>query len=215
MVNKKILAGAGVVIVGALVGGYLFLSGKGPASLVSPASKSPAKVTEKAKPLELTIWKDPLGFTFSYPKDAKLNPHDEDQENYAHVELTSSEHPGGIIVWAKDTTYATVEDWVNEDPVAMEASALGTNLSEEEAKKLFIVQPEKRLVTGAIYDNLLFLIEVTPRNESYWERAYDEVLKSFSFGTVAGSGDSVPGGQESAGGEEESGGIDEGEEVVE
>ena len=52
--------------------------------------------------IEYATWKDPLGITFSYPVDAIIDKHDEDKENYMHVEITSATHSGGLVLWAKD-----------------------------------------------------------------------------------------------------------------
>ena len=44
------------------------------------------------------MWDDPAGFTFDYPEGVAIDKHDEDQENYAHVELTHPQHQGKILV---------------------------------------------------------------------------------------------------------------------
>ena len=206
MQNKKILVIGGVAFLFAfLVVGFFLLKQKPSGSLVFPSGKR-ISLTPTEVPLKMTAWKDPLGFTFPYPKEVKLDPHDEDQENYAHVELTNATHSGNIIVWAKDTEFSSIEDWVNDDPMATSASVLDATLAGVSAKKLYFAQPVKKLVTATIYDELLFLIEMVPDSGTFWGKIYDDLLKGFSFGTMAGSSEGLEGEGEV---------IDEGEEIIE
>ena len=41
---------------------------------------------------EKTAWDDQSGFTIQYPISLKLNSHNEDKDNYAHLEFTSATH---------------------------------------------------------------------------------------------------------------------------
>lgn len=140
-----------------------------------------AKPTESPKE-ELTSWEDQSGFKFEYPKSLKLNPHEEDQENYAHLELTSTEHEGGLIVWAKDTKLETIVDWAKEAKVQ---NAIDTTLSEESAKKELINSPDGKeagkLVTSAIHKGYLYQIDVTLADRDYWNKIYDTVSSTFKF----------------------------------
>src|SRR3990170_8059 len=68
--------------------------------------------TPTPTPVELALWEDQSQFTFQYPKYLNLNPHPEDEENYAHLELTREGSAGSIILWAKDSKYQTVDDYV-------------------------------------------------------------------------------------------------------
>jgi hypothetical protein len=46
-----------------------------------------------------------------------VDKHDEDQENYAHIEMTHKDQPGTIIIWAKDTTAVDGAGWVKKEKV--------------------------------------------------------------------------------------------------
>lgn len=209
--NKKILVIGFLVLLVLGAGGFFLIKSNKQAGLVTP-SLNREKAVPTGKPFQLTKWDDPLGFSFSYPSELKLNPHDEDQENYAHIEITSSTESGKIIVWSSDTEFSNIEDLIKDDPIATNASSLDTNLGGISAKKLYFSQPEKKLMTAAIYDDLLFLVELYPGNGTYWGKIYDELLKNFSFGTMAKS-TTNNGEEEVSSGEE--GGIDEGEEIIE
>jgi len=214
MPKKKIPVIVGIIVVILIaLSFYFFQRSKTSSSIQSPVGSSPGNKLPASEKLKLTEWKDPLGFSFSYPQDVKINPHDEDQENYAHVELTSVKHPGNLVIWAKDTEFASMDDWTKGDQMATISSTLDTTLSQAPAKKFYTKNP-KLLVTGSIYDQLLFIIEGS--TDTYWESIYNEVTKSFSFGTVSGQEQKIT--QESPedySGEESEGDISEGEEVVE
>ncbi len=151
---------------------------EGPVSVQTPAP-TPAAL--------LLTWDDPAGFSFSYPEGLTVNKHDEDNQNYAHVELTSKDHPGSLIVWAKDTNSADVKAWVNTDKTFAGASVIDTTIGSQPAKKVTIASPEKR-ITGTIFDELLFMIETTLTDKLYWSGVDEQVAGSFEFTPTAGGG---------------------------
>ncbi len=124
--------------------------------------------------VELTTWNDPAGFSFQYPKDLSVNKHEEDPDNYAHVELTNKAHPGSIIVWASDVSSA----WPPKG-----GTHIDTTLGGIPAKKILIASPSAKLIVGAISDGLLFKIEGTYADKQYWQPIEDTVIKSFMFVT--------------------------------
>jgi len=205
--NKKILAVLGIVLFIILgLGGYYFFNKRNKSFVASPNTLE-NKTVPSEKPFELAKWEDPLGFTFSYPKELNLNPHDEDMENYAHIELTSGAESGKIIIWAKDTSFLTIEDFIKEDPIATSASSLDTTLANIPAKKINITKPEKKLITATIYDELLFLIETEQGQSDYWSRVNDEIIKNFTFAETSS--------ENSSDGQSSGESYDEGEEVIE
>ena len=70
----------------------------------------PTPVIEK-----LSEWKDPAGFSFSYPEGLTVDKHDEDQENYAHIEMTLKDTLGNVIVWAKDAPASDLAAWIKKE----------------------------------------------------------------------------------------------------
>lgn len=130
--------------------------------------------------VELATWKDPAGFTFQYPKALIVDKHDEDIDNYAHVEMTSKDHPGSIIVWAKDTQAADVNAWVKTEKQFGGAAVSEATLGGKPAKTVSVDSP-KKMFTGAISDELLFMIETAPVDAAYWTSIHDGIVKSFAF----------------------------------
>lgn len=131
---------------------------------------------------ELAVWEDQAGFTFQYPKDVLVNKHDEDTENYAHIEMTSSAHPVKLIVWAKDTTYADIAAWVKKDKALTGAVSVDTTLGGQPAKKIILTTPSKKIIIGTISDQILFTIESEPsENDEYWIKVSDTIVPSFAF----------------------------------
>lgn len=172
-------------------------------SIVSPVT-GPTVESE----VKLTTWEDPAGFSFSYPENIAIDPHEEDEENYAHLELISpSDSEGKIIIWVKETDYTDIEDWVEE--ASRDVQVLDTELDGEPAKKIAYSDPQK-LVTAAIDIDALVLIEMTPDDQDYWQAVYDQILKSFTFIPLEGEATTAPAPAESSGGI-----IEEPEEVIE
>lgn len=196
----------GIVIVLILAGGIIvFKIKKSRAPLVGP-------VVQETESPKLTTWEDPAGFSFSYPEEVEIDPHEEDTENYAHLELTSPGRSGNVQVWVKETDYSEIEEWVDEE-VGEEEQIFDSELSGEPAKKIAYSDPEK-LVTAAIDVDALVLIEMTPDEESYWQDVYNQILGSFAFIPLEGEEAVSPSTTEGGGG---GGGgiIYEAEEVIE
>ncbi|KKU86267.1 MAG: hypothetical protein UY16_C0059G0002 [Candidatus Gottesmanbacteria bacterium GW2011_GWA2_47_9] len=144
------------------------------------------EVTAQPTPPEMLTWKDPAGFSFQYPKDVSVNPHKEDEENYAHVELTQKDHPGKLVVWVKDTTAFDASAWVKTEKRFKAANVMDTTLGGQPGKKVLLTDPESLLVSGTVFDELLFMIETTPTDAAYWGATHETVTNSFVFTPLAG-----------------------------
>jgi len=138
--------------------------------------------TVTVAPKELLVWDDPAGFSFKYPNDLTVNKHDEDTKNYAHVELTSTGHAGNIIIWAKDTTYQTVAEWIKGDATVSAAPSVDTTLGLKEAKKLILSGTTKKMITAAIDEDVLVTVEGDMQtDEAYWTDIYAGIVQTFAF----------------------------------
>lgn len=217
--NKKFLIIGGMVGFLLILGVAILLVSQKSSFLLSPIVSDEKAVGEEA--VKLMTWEDPAGFSFTYPENIEIDPHEEDEENYAHLELTSSSHSGRIIIWVKDNNYTDIEKWASQE--ATEGGQIfDTELGGEPAKKIAYVEPAK-LVTVTIDVDALVLIEMIPDGEGYWQEVYDQVIDSFAFiplegepafaGASAGKEAVAPGPWEGGGG---AGGIiEEAEEVIE
>lgn len=153
-----------VIVVGGLLGGagsgYYLWYGRGKPT--SPLSGSTVSIeTPTPTPQELITWTDPAGFSFQYPKELSLNKHDEDNQNYAHLEFTMKDHPGNLIVWAKDTNSTDVAKWVKSEKRFLNANSLDTTLGGKPGKKIMVSTPSAMLITGTIDEGIVFTIEST------------------------------------------------------
>ncbi len=163
------------VISGVVIGGgYYFWQSK--IKVVSPVSQQ-ASVSISPIQEELTTWEDPSEFSFSYPKVLKLNPHDEDQKNYAHLELTSETHTGRIILWVKDTNETSIDSWAKKNDAE---GALDTTLGEEKAKKVLLTDPSQKIITSALHNGYLYQVE-GETGDDYWKKVYEDILTSYKF----------------------------------
>ena len=137
-------------------------------------------------PFSLQTWEDPAGFIIDHPDDVLIQTHEQDDDiNYAHLEFTHQDHPGSLIVWVKDlpidpagNTVLTLEEWKRLSPYT-EANSIDTTLGGEEAIKIQTQSPEQKLLTVTIYDDLLFLVDTTPIDTSYWTAIHETVSDSF------------------------------------
>ena len=172
--NKKLLIILAVVLVLPIAGIIIFKS-KQRTGLDTPLDNP---TVESGSVVKLTVWEDPAGFSFSYPEEIEINPHSEDEENYAHLELVSpSESEGKIIIWVKETEFTDIEDWAE---ATTGGQVFDTELDAEPAKKVAYSEPTK-LVIAAIDVDVLVLIEMTPDKTGYWQKVYDKILSSFKF----------------------------------
>ncbi len=142
--------------------------------------------TPTPTPPMLVVWEDPAGFTMKYPNDITLDTNEDDDTVYAHVVLTHSDHPGSLTVWVKDPPKDTdgkpvlaFDAWVALSPEYVEALALDTTLGGKPAKKLVIPGNPKKIHTGTIFEDALFLLEATLEDEQYWQAVHDIVQRDF------------------------------------
>ncbi|MCX6724910.1 MAG: hypothetical protein NTV20_02305 [Candidatus Shapirobacteria bacterium] len=204
--KKKVLIIISVLVLIA-IGVFVFLYQKPSSGLVSPLTNQ--KTESEAK---LLAWEDPAGFKFSYPEEIKINNHPEDEENYAHLELTSSSHAGSILVWMKDTNYKNIQDWVKKENATESAQVFDSDLGGHPAQKLAFTSPQK-MVTATLDGNVIVLIEVYPEDQ-WWNQIYNQILSGFEF--IPLQGEITPSQTSGSSGQGNGGGIiDEGEEIIE
>ena len=159
----------------------------------TPTSENTDRVGLTKPETELATWEDAAGFSFEYPKDVIIDPHTEDVANYAHLELSHTEHPGGIVVWVKDlplskkgSAVTSNAEWIESVDEFAEASVVDTTLGGEKAKKVLVSGENPNVTIGAVYDDVLWLIEVNPKDAEYWNGVLDEVLTSFEYTSLPG-----------------------------
>jgi hypothetical protein len=190
----------GIVIGSIAAGAYLFVLKKGTDTTAQQGIVEPTKAID----VRLATWKDQAQFTFEYPETLKIDPHPEDQDNYAHVELTNPEHPGNVVVWAKDTTAADLTTWLKQNKIE---TAIDTNLGGEVAKKTMGEGKDKTILVTTIHGGYLYQVEVTLADSAYWQKTFDGVLASLTFTdsqeTVSQVDTSAPVAEDSGGGGDE------------
>lgn len=169
-----------LIILAIAASGGIFVYSQKKSVVIKPGEAVIASPTPTPA-FDLTTWKDDAGFSIQYPKELRTNRHEEDNDNYAHLELTTSDHPGKIIVWVSDLPkgVTTLDSWVKKSFTG--ATSLDTTLGGEPAKKILTSAPYKMLTVGAISDNLLFSVEGTLTDSEYWTRVHDEITGSFAF----------------------------------
>lgn len=141
-------------------------------------------------PAQLLIWNDPNGFTFQYPEGLSINKHDEDRENYAHIEFTHPDHPGSLIVWGKDLARGVTDpaSWVKNEKRFTGASVLDTELGGQKAAKIMIEGITRMLVVGTVYDSIVWSVEATLEDTEFWTGVHAAITDSFTFVPVKEAG---------------------------
>lgn len=171
----------GLIIGGIASGGYLWWvkRQRAPASVSEQQTPSPT-------PVQLLTWNDPNGFTFQYPDRLSVNKHDEDKENYAHIEFTHPEHPGKLIIWGKDPTKGVTDlaSWVKNEKRFTGASVLDTEVGGQAGKKVMIDGVTKMLVVGTLYDGIVWTAEATLEDGPFWTDVLTSITDSFKFTSV-------------------------------
>ncbi len=173
----------GLLIGGMVSGAYLWwVKSQGAPS--TPVGEQTARVTPTPAPL--LTWADPNGFTFQYPEGLAVNKHDEDKENYAHLEFTHPEHPGKLIVWGKDPARGVTDaaSWVKNEKRFTGASALDTELGGQAGKKVMVEGVTRMLVVGTLYDSIVWSVEATLDDAQFWTGVHTTIADSFKFVSV-------------------------------
>ena len=176
------------IIVGLLIGGvlsvgYLWWTKKNTSP--KPVFQNQAVTTKPIPALPLLTWNDPNGFSFQYPEGLTINKHDEDKENYAHIEFTHPEHSGRIIIWGKDipSKVTDLASWVKSDTRFLGASTLDTEMGRQPAKKVMVTGNPQILVVGTVYDRIIWSVEATFEEPEYWAAIFTSITNSFTFVT--------------------------------
>lgn len=197
------------IIIGILLGGagsgFFLWKTKYSKPLVSTTDQQ--SNTDSTPAQSLTVWEDPAGFSFSYPQGLTIDTHPEDQENYAHLEFTSPEHSGKILIWAKDLpSAATIDAWVKANKAYAGATVMDSTLAGAGAKKILLAGPPQSRHVVSYADDLLFIVEVTLEDAAFWSPIADGIIDSFKIIPLeeesaaapepAGTGEYVPADEE-------------------
>lgn len=174
------------VLVGLVIGGIasvgylLWVRSQATTPLTSDQQ---GKLTQTSTPAPILTWTDPNGFSFQYPGGLSVNKHDEDKENYAHVEYTHPGHPGNLIVWGRDPAKGVNDtvSWVKSEKRFIGASVLDTKLGGQEAKKMMVEGITRMLVVGTVYDGIVWTVEAKLDDATFWTGIHTTIGDTFAF----------------------------------
>ena len=181
MTKKKKLIIAGIIICILVICGIIIYSRQRTSLQKETPKTTEVSVTPGPKE-EMVVWDDPAGFSFQYPKGLTIDKHDEDQENYAHIEMTSADHKGRIIIWGKDTTATTIDQWLKAEKGLKDQSHIDTTLGGNEAKKVMVKEPKKKQITATLDEDIVVIVETELDDEEFWQSVNDTIVGSFKFG---------------------------------
>ncbi len=176
VMKKTLLIVTTIVLFVALAGAYVWKTKK-----AVKMSEPIVSISPTPTPQETAIWTDQAGFSFIYPKALKVNAHEEDTQNYAHLEFSHPDYPGRIIVWAKDTIAKDAAGWVKAEKTLKDGVFLDTTLAGEPGQKVLVSEPKKRVITATVDDAIVFYVEGEFDNSDYWTQTYDTMTSTFAF----------------------------------
>lgn len=142
---------------------------------------APVVIEQTPTPEELSTWEDMNGFSFKYPKSLILNKHEEDNVNYAHLEFTSADHPGSVIVWGKDTKTPDAAGWVKGEKTLAAGLIVETTMAGMTGKKVMIETPKKQIISAIVDDGVVFYVEGNLEDSEYWTNVHTIITSSFEF----------------------------------
>ena len=173
--NNKILIFALIALVLISAGGFYFgkvLQTKKEIALeIQLPSATPT-------PVEMNSWKDQSEFEFKYPKNLSLNSHPEDNENYAHLELTQSSVPGSVMLWAKDTKFTTIDDYIKGNKIT---NSIQSTLGGLPAVKLIDPTDNNKFSLITIRNGYLYQIDINSAGIKSWNEAFNLIADSYQF----------------------------------
>lgn len=170
----------GLLVGGVLSGSYLvWVKSKRATPSVSEAQTA----TPTPTPAALLTWTDPNGFSFQYPEGLVVNTHDEDRENYAHLEFTHANHPGNLVVWGKDQARGVTDSdsWVKNEKRFIGAAVLDTEFGGKPGKKVMIEGVTRMAVTGTVFDSIVWTVEAKLEDAEFWTSTQNTIVNSFAF----------------------------------
>jgi len=179
-VNKNIFVVLLVILAILAVLGFVF-KGK----FLKPTSPSADKqdLGEKQKEefsFKWQQWEDLAGFAFEYPKGVEIDDHPEDEENYAHLELTKADKKGRIGITVNDAEYTDVDEWLENDELLSQGSALETEIASMSGKKIAL-ENGREVAVFIDWDQVFYKIDSQAEGEDYWRQAYARILSSFKL----------------------------------
>jgi hypothetical protein len=133
---------------------------------------------------QLETWLDQAGFKFSYPEGVLIDPHQEDTESYAHLELITANTDGKMVIWVKETDYETASQWAEEE-LAEDIQIFETSLGGQEAIRAVFENP-KKMVLASVDVDALVLVEIFPDEKDYWQTVSSQIINTFEFIPIEG-----------------------------
>lgn len=135
------------------------------------------------------IYKDPLGYSFSYPESLKIDNHPEDNINYSNVEVFTKDQTGRVKILVSDVGFSDINSWVKSNADLKSANLLDSKLGSLDAKKAY-VDATKKIVIATIWDGMLLKMEVMPSDNNEAVSLSDKILAGMQVPETASYTDS-------------------------
>lgn len=221
MLKKWLVVGGVVFLTLVITGGLIWWRGRQVVSqeLNSNETVGAGKIVPTAV-VSLVTHTDPAGFTIQYPQNLQVNLHDEDKNNYAHVEFTEINHPGGVTYFVKDLPSKVNADgrnlatWIAGEMRFKGGIVADTTLGGQPAKKVLLSQ-DKTSVILSVFDGVLYEVQVIKTDNDYWSEVAEGIISSTKLIPVVNTTNPVGDQGQGVAPEASGGEIIEEEEIVE
>ena len=158
-------------------------------SLFPQSSTTLTEVPVDGLPTQLPIpevkmisFEDPLGFSFSYPEKFVLDKHQNDQVNYANLELLNGEENFKILL--SDPPSSDLAVVIKQDNELSDGSILDSKVDNLEVKKIFVPKTNKTVYLG-LWDGMLLKIQYLPSNKKEFSQLAEKIIASLQFPETA------------------------------
>ncbi len=190
MSKKTLIILAVLVLLGVGgVTGYFVLNGRSSKETGGDRSVSLLPKTSKDEVNADTLYEDSAGFSFKYPKNAKVTDVTPNGDEY-YTQLNLTKGSEKVIITLKDTSTKTIEDWLKGDTVYSGASLVGAASLDGVSAKQYT--KGEKLITVAVDGGVIYLIEGL-KDDGFWENVQGSIVSTFKFAGAANASNSSSG----------------------
>lgn len=173
-------------------GQSLLSSAKRPLQTIPPLTlQTPEPAGDTLESEAQATYKDTAGFTFKYPTSIVVTDQTPEDDDTYYTLLNLVKDSEKMTVSMTDTTYKTVDDWLEKDSQAPKSPTLIGAISLDGVAARQYTNGG-RMWTVAVDKNVLYVFE-SPKDGDAWDKVHDLFVSSFKFDKAqspSGSGSS-------------------------
>jgi hypothetical protein len=166
------------ILVGGVIAYFYMSSNKKSSTLpsyIQDAAPDLSKTLSTTKPTADLTYKDESGFSFSYPKTAKVTDETPNDSVY-YTKLNLTKDSTNLTISVFDTESKTIDDFIKTSSTYRNATLYGAvTLAGMSAKQYSL---DGRLITLTLDQGVIYIID-GPKDSGYWEETQNIIITSF------------------------------------